>query len=151
MANSALDLAGQLMIQNPQAAIKGGEGGIVQKKDISKYLNPRTRKVYNSRTMEWGERPTKWNKLLKLPEEDEELMGLSRFDLEDKYDVNQIAVDLGDGWGITDDYGYGFQVTRNGEPWKRFKKGGLQNETEVIPFNNLKEAAAFYKEKLGGK
>lgn len=112
--------------------------------NIDKYLNPRTKKVYNHQKSQWEERPVKWNRMVKLPDDNEELMGINRFDLEDKYGVNGIDIDLGNGWKITDDYGSGYQVTRNGEPWKQFKKGGLQNETEVIDFNSIKDVIDFY-------
>ena len=118
-------------------------------KDISPYLNPRTRQVYNWKTMKHEERPTKWNKLLKYPEDVEEALDMDRNDLEDKYDVNQIAIDLGDGYGITDDYGYGFQVTRGGEPWKRFIND--RNETEPLQFKTLREAYKYYKHLLEDK
>lgn len=117
--------------------------------NIDAYLNPRTKRVWNGSS--WVDRPTTWNKLIKLPSEYKDVMSMSRFDLEDKFDVNEVQIKLDDLWTITDDYGYGFQVCRAGEPWKQWKRGGLQNETEVKTFNSLQDAYNFYLERSDNK
>ena len=117
--------------------------------NIDAYLNPRTRRVWNGSA--WVDKPTTWNKLLKLPLEHSDVMKMTRYDLEDVFDVNEINIDLDGLWSITDNYGEGFQVCRAGEPWKQWKRGGLQNETEVKKFNTLQDAYNFYLERSDNK
>lgn len=117
--------------------------------NLDAYLNPRTRRVWNGK--EWIDRPVTWNKLLKLPLELKDVMSMSRDELEDIYDINEIKIDLDNLWSICDDYSYGFQVCRAGEPWKQWKKNGLQNETEVKNFNTLQDAYNFYLERSDNK
>jgi len=117
--------------------------------NLDAYLNPRTRRVWNGK--EWVDRPVTWNKLLKLPLELKDVMSMSRDELEDVYDINEIKINLDNLWSICDDYGYGFQVCRAGEPWKQWKKNGLQNETEVKIFNTLQDAYNFYLERSDNK
>lgn len=120
-----------------------------ESRPIDAYLNPRTRRVWNGK--EWVDRPVTWNKLLKLPLELKDVMSMSRDELEDVYDINEIKINLDNLWSICDDYDYGFQVCRAGEPWKQWKKNGLLNETEVKNFNTLQDAYNFYLERSNNR
>lgn len=137
--------AAELEILMQQESLKES----VESRPIDAYLNPRTRRVWNGK--EWVDRPVTWNKLLKLPLELKDVMTADYYDLEDRYDINEVNINLDGLWAIVDGYGEYLQVTRCGEPWQRWKKGGLQNETEVITFNTLQDAYNFYLERSDNK
>lgn len=115
---------------------------------LDAYLNPRTKRVFDFNKSTWVDKPVAWNKLIKLPLELKDVMTTSYDELEDKYDISEIAITTDDGYYISDNYsdyysGQGISVCREkGYPFKRFVN--RNNETSIIMFNTLQDAYEFY-------
>lgn len=119
------------------------------KTEIDKYLNPRTRKVWNAKEVKWIERPVTWNVLIKLPSDRKDLMNMNYYDLTNDYSIDEVEIDLDGLWHITSSFGNMFQVTRGGEPWKKFIN--KNNETRPIEFKSLQDAYDFYLKNIDNK
>lgn len=115
---------------------------------LDAYLNPRTKRVFDFNKSTWVDKPVTWNKLLKFPLELKDVMNTSYDELEDKYDISEIAITTDDGYYISDNYsdyysGQGISVCRKkGYPFKKIVN--RNNETSIIMFHTLQDAYEFY-------
>ena len=112
--------------------------------NIDAYLNPRTKRVWSFKENTWVDRPTTWNKLIKLPLDRKDLMSKNYYDLKDEFNIDEIDITTDDGYYISDNYtdyhsGEGISVCRQkGYPFKRFVN--KNNETAIIMFSTLQDA-----------
>lgn len=112
--------------------------------NLDTYLNPRTKRVWSWKENKWVDRPTTWNKLIKLPLDRKDVMSKNYYDLKSEFNIDEIDITTDDGYYISDNYtdynsGEGISVCRKkGYPFKKFIN--RNNETAIIMFNTLQDA-----------